>query len=134
MDGVELEREIDLPRGIVWEALVDPFLVAGWLHPAEKLVTGTTPVLFAEPDTPRMPAVLHVVSPVFGDLRFELRARSGGTRGERTVLTLRLPGRGAADGTALWELRLDALSELLRGHPVEWDASGATAARPEAAG
>ena len=122
MDEVRVERTIDLPRGIVWEALVDPVLVEGWLHPVERLVTGTASVVFAEPESARAPAVLHVISPAFGDVRFTLVGVPGGTRGETTTVSLtvadewgRLPDR-----EQLWQLRLDQLESLLRGHPVDW--------------
>ncbi|QEO10313.1 hypothetical protein [Protaetiibacter larvae] len=122
MEALRLEREIDLPREIVWEALVDPVLVEGWLHPSERLVTGTVPVVFAEPDTPELPAVLQVSSRAFGELRIELEARPGGTRGTRTRLVLEASDEWGrlADRSRLWSLRLDQLESVLRGHPVDW--------------
>ncbi len=122
MDDIRLEREVDLPRGIVWEALVDPELVGGWLHPSERLVTGTTPVEFREPDDAATPAVLEVISPSFGDVRLELTRRDGGTRGESTHLVLTVSDEWGrrSDREALWSLRLEQLGALLRGHPVDW--------------
>ncbi|AYF98871.1 SRPBCC family protein [Protaetiibacter intestinalis] len=122
MDELRAERSIPLPRGIVWEALVDPVLVEGWLHPAERLVSGTTPVRFEEPETPAAPAVLQVVSPAFGDVTIELAGALGGPRGESTVLRLTVVdawGR-LSEREALWSLRLDQLEDLLHGHPVDW--------------
>jgi hypothetical protein len=122
VDPVRIERAIDLPRGIVWEALIDPVLVEGWLHPVERLVTGTTGVVFAEPENPSRPAVLEVVSPAFGDVRIELTAAPGGRRGEITMLSLRVADEwGRLDERSqLWQLRVDQLEALLLGHPVDW--------------
>lgn len=122
MEAIRIEREVDLPRGIVWEALVDPVLVEGWLHPRERLVTGTTPVEFREPDDPAVPAVLEVISPAFGDVRVVLNRLPGGTRGESTRLELTVADEWGrlADRDALWRLRLEQLGALLRGHPVDW--------------
>ena len=122
MDEIRIERDIDLPRAIVWEALVDPDLVGGWLHPSERLVTGTSPVEFREPDDPAVPAVLEVLSPSFGDVRIVLTRNDGGTRGEWTRLELTVSDEWGrrSEREALWELRLDQLADLLRGHPVDW--------------
>lgn len=132
---MRLEREIDLPRGIVWEALVDPILVRGWLHPDATLVDGTRGVSFAEPEHPSVPAVLHVVSPVFGDVSVVLTAAVGGSRGERTILALTASDEWGrlADRTRLWELRLDQLEHLLRGQPVDWVAWPTTHGTEDAA-
>lgn len=141
VDEIRLDRDIDLPRGIVWEALVDPVLVGGWLHPSDRLVTGTTPLVFREPDDPAEPAVLAVLSPAFGSVRFTLVRREGGTRGESTRVSLTVSdawGR-RAEHESLWALRLEQLAELLRGHPVDWGTWAAehrdadVAARAEAA-
>lgn len=122
MDEIRLERDIDLPRTIVWEALVDPVLVEGWLHPSDRLVTGTSPVEFREPDDPSAPAALEVISPSFGDIRLVLETVDGGTRGESTHLVLTVSDEwGRRDEReALWALRLDQLEGVLRGHPVDW--------------
>jgi len=122
VEAIRLERDIDLPRGIVWEPLVDPVLVEGWLHPSERLVTGTSPVEFREPDDPEAPAVLEVISPAFGDVRVVLHHVPGGTRGESTRIELTVSDEWGrrADREALWGLRLQQLGALLRGHPVDW--------------
>jgi hypothetical protein len=123
VDEIRLEREIDLPRGIVWEALVDPDLVGGWLHPSARLVAGTSPVEFREPDDPAEPAALEVISPSFGDVRIVLRRLERGTRGESTRLELAVSDEWGRRGEreALWALRLDQLEAVLRGHPVDWE-------------
>jgi uncharacterized protein YndB with AHSA1/START domain len=122
VDEIRIERDLDLPRGIVWEALVDAALVEGWLHPSERLVTGTSPVEYREPDDPAAPAVIEVISPSFGDVRIVLIRLDGGTRGESTRLELTVSDEWGrrADREALWALRLDQLEALLRGRPVDW--------------
>jgi hypothetical protein len=122
VDEIRLELTLDLPRGIVWECLVDPELVGGWLHPSDRLVTGTSPVEFREPDDPTTPAVLEVISPSFGDVRFVLTRIEGGTRGESTVVQLTVSDEWGrrADREALWQLRLEQLAAVVRGHPVNW--------------
>ncbi len=109
--AVDLERLIDLPRSIVWDALLDPVLVEGWLHPAARLLEGDMREL-VEP-APDAAAVLETVVEPFGPVRFELEERAGGTRGSSTFLRLRAQGSG-------WDDRIDALENLLRGHPVQW--------------
>ncbi|HEX7834469.1 MAG TPA: hypothetical protein VF479_03255 [Pseudolysinimonas sp.] len=117
MDRSEtIERRIDLPRSIVWDALLDPVLVEGWLHPTARLLDGEVTELL-EP-APELPAVLETVLEPFGELRFELDELAGGTRGSSTLLRLQTTGSG-------WSDRLDDLENLLRGHPVRWaDRSG----------
>ncbi len=109
--AVDIERLIDLPRSIVWDALLDPVLVEGWLHPAARLLEGDMREL-VEP-APDATAVLETVVEPFGRLRFELDERAGGTRGSSTLLRLHAQGAG-------WNDRVDALENLLRGHPVQW--------------
>jgi hypothetical protein len=114
--GAVLERHIDLPRSIVWDALVDPVLVEGWLDPAARLVDGDLRERI-EP-APGEVAVLATVLEPFGELRFELRERDGGTRGTTTMLRLMAPSLVG------WSDRVDDLENLLRGHPVEWAERG----------
>lgn len=117
MEGVAvLERQIDMPRSIVWDALVDPVLVEGWLDPVARLVDGD--VSERRDPEPGDVAVLATVLEPFGELRFELREREGGTRGTSTLL------RVSAPSLAGWNDRVDDLENLLRGHPVEWGTRG----------
>ncbi len=112
MDGAgDLERLIDLPRAIVWDALLDPVLVEGWLHPTARLVSGE--VRERREPSPDATAVLETALEPFGRLRFELDERDGGTRGTSTIFRLQATGSG-------WEDRIDDLENLLRGHPVRW--------------
>ena len=123
-DERHLERHLDLPRGIVWEALVDPVLTEGWLHPTATLLDDSEQLEFVEPDS-AAPAVVHVVSDEFGDVRVSLTELEGGTRGTSTLVRVTIRGQGdarfRAPVVATWRTRLDQLEELLRGHPVDWD-------------
>jgi hypothetical protein len=113
VDGVAgLERRIDLPRAIVWDALLDPVLVEGWLHPTARLLDGDVGERI-EP-VPGETAVLATVVQPFGALRFELDELEGGTRGTSTALRL------SAARQEDWADRIDALENLLRGHPIDW--------------
>lgn len=123
MPSVRLERLLPLPRVIVWEALVDPVLVEGWLHPTARLVSGTSQRAFVEPDSAD-DAVLDVISPVFGRVRVRLGSVAGGPRGESTAVTLEVWPEGHDDTHARWSSRLDRLEELLAGHPVDWSSDG----------
>ena len=68
--------------------------------------------------------MLQVVSPAFGDVRFALERIPGGTRAESTAIVLTVSDEWGrlADREKLWQLRLDQLEALLRGHPVDWSA------------
>lgn len=106
---ITLVTDIELPPAIVWDALVDPELLEGWL--------GAVPGDVAEIEPP---VRLRTVGPADGDTTFELEPIEGGLRGMSTRLRVTADsGRGHAAGElrALWRDRLDALEELLRGHP-----------------
>ena len=129
-DELLLERSLDLPREVVWEALVDPVLAEGWLHPVARLAGDADaeefePIEFSEPESADAVAVLHVRSGELGELRFELAEVPGGTRGTSTRLKLAVRGQGdarfLAPVIAGWRTRLDQLEDLLRGHPVDWE-------------
>ena len=108
MDGaVRIERVIDLPRAIVGDALVDPVLVEGWLHPVLRLAD-------------------------FPEVRLSAEEVPGGTRGTSTRVTVEVAVPDPRFRTALvatWQTRLDQLENLLRGHPVVWEAEQSAPAR-----
>jgi hypothetical protein len=104
---MRIERVIDLPRVIVGDALVDPVLVEGWLHPVLRLKD-------------------------FTEVRVSAEEVPGGTRGTSTRVTVEvaMPDprfRGAIEQT--WQTRLDQLENLLRGHPTVWEAEQSATAR-----
>ena len=131
---MRIERVIDLPRVIVWDALVDPVLVEGWLHPELLLVGGEPAVELRERVDPSAgaDAVLRVRGDELGELRLTLAERAGGTRGSSTVVTVdvQLPDP-RFDGALRqsWQTRLDQLENLLRGHPTVWRAQQSAPAR-----
>ena len=104
---MRIERVVDLPRVIVGDALIDPVLVEGWLHPTLRLAD-------------------------FTDVRLTAEEVPGGTRGTSTRVTVevRLPDpRVAVAVRETWQTRLDQLENLLRGHPVVWQSERAAPAR-----
>lgn len=120
-DGsIRIVRTIDLPASIVWDALVDPVLVEGWLHPRLRPLDG---VVHERDEC----AVLETESAGLGRLRFELTPLTGGTRGTSTRLDLTAPAPERAEPD--WETRVDRLENLLRGHPVDWAQAAADAER-----
>ncbi|MEO6116521.1 MAG: hypothetical protein ABIP33_09070 [Pseudolysinimonas sp.] len=131
---VRIERVIDLPRVIVWDALVDPVLVEGWLHPVLRLVGAEPAVQLRErvDPAPGMEALLRVRGEQLGDVRLALVERSGGTRGSSTAVTVEVQLPDPRFANALresWQTRLDQLENLLRGHPVVWQAAQSAPAR-----
>ena len=104
---MRIERVIDLPRDIVEDALVDPALVEGWLHP-----------------------LLHLSD--FTEVRFSADEVPGGTRGTSTRVTVEVAMPDPRFRSALvqtWQTRLDQLENLLRGHPTVWEAVQSAPAR-----
>lgn len=104
---MRIERVIDLPRAIVWDAVVDPVLVEGWLHPALQLAD-------------------------FPDVQLSAEQVPGGTRGTSTRVTVEVAVPDARFQAAIrqsWQTRLDQLENLLRGHPTVWRAEQAAPAR-----
>lgn len=130
-------RTIDLPPIIVWDALVDPDLLAGWLGdvrltPAEPVrfeilwpgadareSTAGRVTLFEEPHR------LRIETDNRGMLEFALSSIPGGFRGLGTELELRIDSAiDVAFATRVrteWQTSLDRLERLLQGHPVDWN-------------
>ena len=104
---MRIERVIDLPRVIVDDALVDPVLLEGWLHPVLRLVD-------------------------FAEVRVVTEEVAGGTRGSstRVLVEVIVPDpRFSAAIEQTWQIRLDQLENLLRGHPTVWPTEQAAPAR-----
>jgi uncharacterized protein YndB with AHSA1/START domain len=146
------ERAIDLPRVIVWDALVDPELLAGWLgevrsDPIDGRLftltpgTGDAPLSFelVHEERPNRLAARAADGRLF---EFELTEVEGGSRGTSTSLALRIlldfHAAFAGGMRREWETSLDDLVELLRGHPVDWtevrNSRGTGASRPAPGG
>lgn len=130
-----LERDYDLPREIVWDALVDADLVGGWLATArvEAWPGGRYDLAWNTPgggvtlgvvEIAEAPTLLQVATSNIGQLRFELDGLPGGTRGSFTRLTFTIAAetdpRFSATTRAYWLSNFDQLEDLLRGHPVDW--------------
>jgi uncharacterized protein YndB with AHSA1/START domain len=134
---LEIERRVELPPAIVWDALVDPDLVIGWLARAsiDLRVGGHYDLSWQRSAVRRVgPGVITELKPrklltvdagKHGVISFRLTEVPGGSRGTSTRidLTIRLSADAAmmARVRADWETRLDQLDGLLRGHPVDWD-------------
>jgi len=130
------ERELAFAPVIVWDALVDPELVHGWLaHAVIEPVAGGEYNLrwlnrLGNPESLGRITVLqprerlHIDTASVGLLRFELTEVAGGSRGTSTRLVLRVDveveDAFAARVKADWLTSLDQLDDLLRGHPVDW--------------
>jgi uncharacterized protein YndB with AHSA1/START domain len=130
------EREIGLSPAIVWDALVDQELVAGWLAEAriDPVDGGRYDLVWQystdQPPTSgtivefREPTLLAVDTDNRGRIEFRLEEIAGGSRGSATRLALsvelELDAAFAPRVKANWMISLDQLGELLRGHPVDW--------------
>ena len=116
MVAVELafERDYEFAPVIVWDALVDPELISGWLP---ESMLGPITVLN---DLRRMTLQTSTVGP----LLFELTPLEGGNRGTSTRLSVRFDMEVepvfATRVKADWLTNLDQLDDLLHGHPVDW--------------
>ena len=147
---MDLVREIDLPRIIVWDALIDPELVSGWLAPAEiePIAGGVYNLTWTHRPTYtdtfgrivllQHPERLHIDTTNLGRIEFSLEPVDGGFRetGTRLRVTINLGTEGADDTittvrigasqistdqiTADWMTNLDQLEELLHGRPTDW--------------
>ena len=129
-------RTIDLPPIIVWDALIDPDLLAGWLGEVRMFSTesprfhilwpGTdarqsTAGMVVEFEAPRR---LRIETDNRGIIECTLLSIPGGLRGSTTELTLRVDVEiEPAFATKVrdeWQTSLNRLERLLHGHPVDW--------------
>lgn len=133
---LEFARQVDFPPSIVFDALIDPDLLGGWLAHADVesrvggdfdlvwLTSSSFPPTRGRIVTLDEPRVLEVETDNRGTFRFELQPTTGGARGTGTTLTTTVSvtvdtafvPRVVAD----WQSSLDQLDGLLRGHPVDW--------------
>jgi len=137
-DCVELafERSLEFPPAIVFDALIDPDLLGGWLAQAkvEPHVGGAYDLVWLNSTSfPPTRGTIRVVDEPHalvidtdnrGGFHFVLEPQVGGSRGTSTVLTVRV--KVSVDEafvprvTADWQSSLDHLDSLLRGHSVDW--------------
>lgn len=130
------ERELELPREIVWDALVDKDLVLGWLALAiiEPRLGGRYDLIWLHPEPfpPTKGTItefeefesLRIETSNAGLLAFELESLPGGPRGSstrlRVTVIVNVEPAFSSRIKAYWLTDLDQLAELLRGHPVHW--------------
>jgi len=133
---IRLTRDLEFPRVIVWDALVDEDLVSGWLAEAQidaelggryDLTWLHRPgsVVTSGEIAELVPLErLDVLTSDSGAWSFVLDELEGGSRGTSTRLSLTI--RIDVEPAFLtrvkvdWLVNLDQLEELLRGHPVDW--------------
>ena len=143
-----LRRRIDLPPVIVWDALVDPDLLAGWLGEVRMLPSDHSPGNSGRTARPlsafefrwpgsspgrlitgtvsalQAPRLLRVETDNRGRIEFTLVSIVGGFRGLSTELELRVDSSiqlsSATTVRNEWQTSLDRLEQLLHGHPVDW--------------
>ena len=130
------QRTIDLPPIIVWDALIDPDLLAGWLCEV-RIFSSESPrlrILWPGADARQStagtvlefeaPRCLRVETDNRGIIECTLLGIPGGLRGSSTELTVRVNvGIEPAFATKVsneWQTSLNRLERLLHGHPVDW--------------
>ena len=139
---------IDLPPVIVWDALVDPDLLAGWLGEVRMLPSdhslgdsrrtarslsafefrwpGSGPgrLVRGTVSALQAPRLLRVETDNRGRIEFTLVSSVGGFRGSSTELELRVDSSIQLSSVTTvrdeWQTSLDRLEQLLHGHPVDW--------------
>jgi len=135
MPALHFERVIDLPPPMVWEALVDPDLLSGWLADASVDARAGGSAVFrwfdGAPSTDAFITayVLHETLTLATDNRgrwaFALQPVPGGPRDQSTRLRLTVTpatARQTEPAERAWPSSLRHLELLLHGHPVDWTA------------
>ena len=133
---MHFERDFEFSPAIVWDALIDPDLVAGWLAEAriDPVLGGqyslrwmTRPGATVVPGTIadlRPSVALQIAQQGIDTIAFRLTELEGGTRGTSTRLRVEVRAAVepvfAARVSADWMTALDQLDDLLHGHPVDW--------------
>lgn len=138
---LDFDREYNFSPSIVFDALVDPDLLGGWLAiarvephvggafdlvwPANSSLPPTSGVITAL-DAPN---ALEVSTDNRGTIRFDLEPREdpvGGSYATRFHAHVEVAMEKAflPRAEAEWNLCFDQLDELLRGRPVDWTRPG----------
>jgi uncharacterized protein YndB with AHSA1/START domain len=142
MSSIDLQGSYEFGPSIVWDALVDPELMAGWLAEAvvnpeiggAYILTGIPPLESMTFDgrivSIERPLRLEVSSSSGAALDFTLVEVAGGNRGTSTRLGVHMMSpieppvasrmMAASRRRADWLICLDQLDDLLHGHPVDW--------------
>jgi uncharacterized protein YndB with AHSA1/START domain len=129
-----LERDLEFSPAIVWDALVDPVLVGGWLGDAQidRTLGGRFDISWLDEQDRAashgviveldQPNAVAISTDDGGEVRFVLSEFAGGSRGSSTALrltvTLAIEPVFASGVRAAWEARLDRLDDLLHGRPT----------------
>ncbi|MBK4347547.1 SRPBCC domain-containing protein [Lacisediminihabitans changchengi] len=130
---VTIRRDLDLPPGVVWPALVDPELLAGWL--AETSIDDEMQVVLRRQDgteirgtiTEFVEAEVLCVDSERGSVALRLKEHSGGLRGSWTALTVEAAASVASIET--WNDALERLEQLLHGRPSDGQSDGQSVGR-----
>lgn len=130
------ERDLEFPPSVVFDALIEPDLLAGWLADADVepqlegcydlvwLTSSSYPPTQGTITTLDEPVLLEIQTDNRGDISFRLESYPGGPFGTATRLVTTV--HVAVDSAfvprvkADWLSNLDQLDALLRGHPVDW--------------
>jgi uncharacterized protein YndB with AHSA1/START domain len=121
---VVAQRDLDLPPGVVWPALVDPDLLAGWL--GEVVIDGDLMFVLRAPRGAviegRIAELVEAerlrVQTDRGRVVLRLEERSGGLRDTWTRLVVE--AAASVGPLERWNEALDRLEELLHGRPTDW--------------
>lgn len=130
------ERDLDFPPSVVFDALIEPDLLAGWLADAEVepqldgcydlvwLTSSSYPATQGTITALDEPELLEIETDNRGNISFRLEGHPGGPLGTATrlVTTVHVSVDAAfvPRVKADWLSNLDQLDGLLRGHPVDW--------------
>ncbi len=130
------ERDLEFPPSVVFDALIEPDLLSGWLADADVepqldgcydlvwLTSSSYPPTQGTITALDEPELLAVETDNRGTIRFQLESYPGGAFGTATRLVTTV--QVAVDAAFLprvkadWLSNLDQLDGLLRGHPVDW--------------
>jgi uncharacterized protein YndB with AHSA1/START domain len=130
------ERELAFPPSLVFDALLEPDLLYGWLAEADVepqlggcydlvwLTSSSYPPTQGTIEALEEGELLEVSTDNRGELSFRLAETPGGPLSARTRLVTTV--RASVDTAFLprvkadWLSNLDQLEALLRGHPVDW--------------
>lgn len=132
----EFVREVNFAPAIVFDALVDPVLLGGWLADAHVehevggafdlvwLTSSSFPPTHGSITVLDTPVALEISTDNRGSLRFDLEeymsiAGRSGTR-LKTMVSVAVDGAFLPKVSADWQVSLDQLDELLHGRPVNW--------------